>query len=318
MESLRKKYFLFFLLFFFSASLFLSAQAGRGRGRISGTVLDEQGNPVPAVKITVIFLENENITRDNIADSDGKWKIGGLGTGNWRVRVEAEGYMPFSKVIYVRQLERNPPIDITLQKIEENAIGLSGFELFDKGNALFKEEKYEESIAAYKEFQEKNPEIFQVHFGLGNVYKAMKDYEQALKEFQLVMDKGDIENEKDKKVMAKALAAMGEIYLIQEDVDKAQEYFKQSLQYYPDDEVTAYNVGEIYFSHQQMDMAIEYFSMATKIKPDWSDAYLKLGYVYLNKAENDKALELFEKFLQLEPDTERSAQVRNVVNFLKK
>lgn len=305
-------------MFFFLSSLFLMAQAGRGRGRISGVVLDEQENPVPSVTVKITFLENENITREATTESDGKWKIGGLGSGNWRVTCAPEGYMPFSKVINVRQLERNPPIDIVIKKIAEDAIGLSGFEKFDKGNALFKEGKYEEALAAYKEFQQENPEIFQVHFGLGNVYKAMEDYEKALEEFQMVLDKGDPLNEKDKKVMAKALAAMGEIYLIQENLDKAQEYFKQSLEYYPEDEVTAYNVGEIYFSHQQMDLAIEYFNLAAEIKPDWSDAYLKLGYVYLNQAENDKALMYFEKFLDLESDTERAAQVRNVVNYLKR
>ena len=58
--------------------------------------------------------------------------------------------------------------------------------------------------------------------------------------------------------------------------------------------------------------------LAIQIKSDWSEPYLKLGYVFLNKGDNAKAIENFEMFLKLEPDSERSTNVKNIINNLKK
>jgi len=85
-----------------------------------------------------------------------------------------------------------------------------------------------------------------------------------------------------------------------------------------EDEILAYNVGEIYFSHQRLGEAIEYYILATVIKPDWGEPYYKLGLVYLNKADNANAIENLEKFLEIEPDSEISANVKNIIEYLKK
>lgn len=307
------------IMAFLLMSPHLFSQAGRGTARLSGTVSDEQRNPIPSAKITLQFLENEEITQETTSDKKGKWKIAGLGSGNWRITASAQGYIPYQNIVNVRQLDRNPLLNITLKKAEEQLIETTPeMELFEQGNRLFQDEKYEEAIAAFQEFLEKNPELYQVHFSLGNCYKEMGKIEEALKEYQLVLENADESIDKDRKLKAKTLAAIGECHLLKNDIDSAQDFFKQSLELDPNDEILAYNVGEIHFSHQKMDEAVDYFELASQIKPDWPDPYLKLGYVYLNKAENAKAVEKFEKFLDLEPDTERSAMVKNIINYLKK
>lgn len=313
----NKKRLLFFCLItvFLLSHTLLFAQAGRGRARIHGRVTDESDNPVVSAQVTIKFMENENITRETKTDKNGKWKIMGLGSGNWRIIVEAEGFIPYRDVVDVKQLSLNPTIVVILKKVEEQiAKDVPGIETFEKGNQLFNEKKFEEAIAAYQEFLEQNPEIFQVHFSLGNCYKELGNTEQALKEYQLVLEKTD--PEKDHKLRAKALAAIGESYLKEEDLESAQDYFKKSLDLDPQDEILAYNVGEIYFSHQKLEGAVEYFELASKIKPDWPDAFYKLGLVYLNLTDYEKAKENLKKFLELESDTERSASVQNILNYI--
>ena len=300
-------------------SSLLFPQAGRGRGRLSGKVTDESGNPVTSVTITLEFLEKEEVTRETKTDKNGKWKIAGLGSGRWEITVSAQGFIPYQKTVSVSQLDRNPSLNTILNKIEEQLIEEApGITLFEKGNELFNEKKFEEAIASYQEFLEENPEIYEVHFSLGNCYKEMGDIEQALKEFQLVLEKAIEENEKDRKIKAKTLAAIGECHLKKEDLNSAQNYFKKSLELDPRDEILAYNVGEIYFAHQKLDEAIEYYEFATQIKPDWSDPYYKLGLVFLNKTDYEKAKDNFKKFLKLEPDTERSASAKNILDYLEK
>jgi len=300
-------------------SSLLFPQAGRGRGRLSGKVTDESGNPVTSATITLEFLEKEEVTRETKTDKNGKWKIAGLGSGRWEITVSAQGFISYQKTVSVSQLERNPSLNTILNKIEEQLIEKApGIKLFEKGNELFNEKKFEEAIASYQEFLEENPEIYEVHFSLGNCYKEMGDIEQALKEFQLVLEKAIEENEKDRKIKAKTLAAIGECHLKKEDLNSAQNYFKKSLELDPRDEILAYNVGEIYFAHQKLDEAIEYYEFATQIKPDWSDPYYKLGLVFLNKTDYEKAKDNFKKFLKLEPDTERSASAKNILDYLEK
>lgn len=317
----KKKQFLLFCLIIvsFLSSTLLFSQAGRGTGRLSGKVTDKSGNPVASATITLQFLEREEAIRETKTDKKGKWKIVGLGSGRWKIAVSAQGYIPYQNTVSVSQLEINPSLNTILKKIEEQLIEEAPrISLLEKGSKLFNEKKFEEALANYQEFLEKNPELYEIHFNLGNCHKEMGDIEQALKEFQLVLEKTVEEDEKDRKIKAKTLAAIGECHLKKEDLDSAQNYFKESLELAPEDEIVAYNVGEIYFVHQKLDEAIQYYEFAAKIKPDWSDPYYKLGLVFLNKTDYEKAKESLQKFLKLEPDTERSASVKNILDYLEK
>ncbi len=308
-----------FIIVSILSSSFLFPQAGRGLARLSGKVTDESGNPVASATITLQFLEREEVIMETKTDKKGKWKIMGLGSGRWRISVSAQGYILYQNTVNVSQLERNPSISTILKKTQEQIMeDAPGISLLEMGNKLFNEKKFEEALAKYQEFLEKNPELYEVHFSLGNCYKEMGDIEQALKEFRLVLEKTVEEDEKHRKIKAKTLAAIGECYLKKEDLESAQNYFKESLELYPEDEILAYNVGEIYFAHQKLDEAIQYYEFAAKIKPEWSDPYYKLGLVFLNKTDFEKAKESLQEFLKLEPDTARSASAKNILDYLEK
>lgn len=55
-----------------------------------------------------------------------------------------------------------------------------------------------------------------------------------------------------KEMTAKALAGIGECYLKKQDFESGQNYFKKSIEAYPENELIAYNVGEIYFSNRKL------------------------------------------------------------------
>lgn len=312
-----------FLLILLSAVLIVSAsaQAGRGKGRLRGKVVDSEGDPIPSAKIVVEFLENQEFKMETETDNKGEWIVFGLGTGMWRVTASAEGFIPVYTDVYVRQLERNKPITLTLKKaapadkpvIQDE----SSLDLLEKGNQYLEEGKYEEALSLFIEFLELNPLVYQTHLLIGDVYREMGEDEKAIEEYKIVLEKAESDKNIGQEIIAKALAAVGELYLKKGDLEKAKKFFEESIEKYPGNEILPYNVGEIYFSNREIDQAVQYFELAARIKPEWPDPYLKLGYVYLNKGDNQKAIENFEKFLELEPDTERSVQVRNILNYLK-
>lgn len=311
-----------FIVIMLSFTSFVLAQAGRGKARISGVVKDEQGNSIKSAKIVIQFLEDMQVMREITVDKKGEWAIMGIGTGTWRVTASAEGYISVYKDVYIHQLERNPKITLVLKKtIQSDQVMIedeSTLGLLEKTNQLFTEKKYDEAIALLKQFLEINPNVYQAFIDIGDCYREKGELEQALEEYNKALEQAKKDESMGKEMTAKALARIGECYMRKEDFEIAQDYFKLSIESYPDNEILAYNVGEIYFSNQKIDEAIHYFELSTQIKSDWGPPYLKLGYAYLNKGDYEKAKLNLNKFLELDPESPEAPRVKNMIDYLEK
>ena len=311
------------ILFFFVGSL-LFAQAGRGVGRLGGVILDENDQPIVGAKVVVTFIQEAagGLQLEAKTNKKGEWSFIGLGSGKWSLMASAEGYAPYTQEVTVSQLEKNPRMTIKLKKavagmsiIEDE----SSLKILDEGNEFYKEGKYDTALALYEEFLEKNPAAYQVLLNIGDCYREKGDTDKALETYQQVIEKSKDDRAMGVSMKAKALAAMGLVYLKQNNLEEATKYFKQSVDTAPQDEVVAFNVAEVCFNNQQLDEAQKYYELASSIKPDWPDPVLKLGYVFLNKNDIPKATEYFEKFLKLEPqDSPRVGMVEQILQLIKK
>jgi tetratricopeptide (TPR) repeat protein len=312
----------FLTLIFLLAAGPAFSQAGRGVGRLGGGVVDLEDKPIEGVKLSLVFSQNANLKFEAITNKKGEWSFIGLGTGNWELTAIAVGYMPLTKSLYVSQLSVNPKITVKMQKLTKASSGIvadeATFELLEKGNQAYKEAKYDEAMAFYQQFLEKNPNLYQIQVSIADCWREKGDFEKAVEIYNKVLEQSKVDAALGKEMAAKSLAGIGNCYLKQNKLKEAQDFFKQSIENSPKDEILAYNVGEIFFSNQGLDEALKYFDLAAQIRPEWPDPYLKLGYVYLNKADNPKAIENFDKFLKLEPEGERAALVRNILNVIKK
>ena len=90
------------------------AQAGLGKGRLSGSVLDETGKPVANAVITVEF-ENSGKKIKTTCSQKGEWALLGLGTGRCNVMAMAEGFFSATMQVTVSQLQRNAPVNFVLK-----------------------------------------------------------------------------------------------------------------------------------------------------------------------------------------------------------
>ncbi len=299
-----------------------AAQAGRGTARINGTVVDEAGKPVPGARVTISLAMNESVKREAVADKKGGWAIIGLGTSQWTLTAAADGFLPATMNIQVKQLERNPSIAVTLKRagaedkpmVQDEA----SLALIDKANQLYTEGNYDVALTIFREILAKNPGIYQVNMNIGDCLREKGEIGQALETYTGVIEQAKADPQMGKEMTAKALARIGEYHLKKGDFETAQGFFKQSIEVFPEDEVLAYNVGEIYFSNQKLDEAITYFALAIKIKPDWSEGYYKLGLAYLNKADYEMARQSLSKVLELEPEGERAAAVKGILDTIDK
>lgn len=313
-----------FIIFFLFCTVPLTfAQEHMGKGRISGIVIDDKGQPLEEVLIVVESLKYKTKLQ-GYSDKKGNFAVAGMGTGSWRVNATKKGYSSSYVQMNVRQLRRSPPITFTLKKMVGFAALMAdedSFQLLDKGNLLAQEGKHDEALEVFEEFLTKYPEIYQVHLNIGNCYLENGELDKAEAEFNLILDKtmetfGDYK--KDTATTLRAFSGLGEIYIQKEDFETSQKYFSQALEISPEDEVAAYNVGEVFFSHQKVGEAIKYFELAIQIKKDWSKPYLKIGYACLNKGDFDKSLEYFNKFIEMDPENPKVPKVKNIIATIEK
>ncbi|MGE5342240.1 MAG: tetratricopeptide repeat protein [Candidatus Omnitrophota bacterium] len=322
------------------------AQEGRGNGRLLGQVMDKDKNPIVGVKITLQYTQYSNRS-DTTSDKKGQWGFFGLGMGQVKITAEKEGYRPEVTMLSVSGVSQNPKVTITMYKLDEVQSAEKGKEQpedkvkadFEKAANLFKQAKYDEALAIFKELYAAKPEYYQLRFNIGLCYVEMQRYDDAITELQAVLDKmlappaeqqpagKDAQAqpqtqpapspESQKAELAKVYAAMGDVYMRQNKFTQASEYFKKSIDISPTDYTLPYNVAEVLFAAGKTDEAIPYYQMAIKIKPDWPKAYMQLGYAYLNKGDMKLATENFNKFLELAPNSPDADGVKEVLKSLK-
>ena len=294
-------------------------QQGRGKGRIRGTVADDSGNPLKDVKITAEHLDYKT-KFESKSNKKGNWAIGGLGSGYFLIVAQLEGYEPFTLELQVSQFsQNNAPVNITLKKVviqEGTAIQDEiGATLLKEGNQLFEAKKYEQAVAKFEELLEKTPSFYQVQINIGNCYKEMGEYDRAIAVFETMLEKAKQEKNSfggDENVVH-ALAGIGEVYILKNDVDKAKNYLQQAIDIFPGDETMIFKIGEIFFKQGEAAKGIEYYDKAIQINSDWTPPYRQRGYAYLNLTNYSMAIESFKKFLELAPDDPQASIIKDLI-----
>lgn len=293
-------------------------QAGRGKGRLTGWVLNEKGDPIANASVKLEF-EKGGLKDETTSNARGEWSFISLGTGNITLTVAAEGFLDGVSQAHVQQLTKNPPVKLVLREDKEKRARVkdqtSILEL-ERGNQLYGERKFDEALEVFTTFAEINPNVYQIYFNIGDIYREKGEFDKANEQYAIAQAKA--KEKADIIMQAKALAAFGEICLRQEKYKEAGEYFTQSIALNPKDEILAYNVAEIFFGRNQTDKAIEYYQLATQIKPEWSEPYLKMGYAYLNKGDMKAAIAALNEFLKHDPESPQAPVVQSLIESLTK
>ena len=292
------------------------AQAGRGKGRLTGFVLNEKGEAIAKAVVKLEF-EKGGLKDETVSGAKGEWSFISLGTGNVTLTASADGYLDNNAQAYVQQLEKNPPVKIVLREDKEKKVRVlneASMQELEQGNLLYNERKFDEALEFFNKFAELNPNVYQIYFNIGDVYREKGEFDKANEQYAIAQAKA--KEKADVILQAKALASFGEICLRQEKYKEAQDFFTQSIALNPKDEILAYNVAEIFFGRNQTDKAIEYYQLAIQIKPEWSEPYLKMGYAYLNKGDMAKAVEQLKEFLKHDPESPQAPVVQSLIDSL--
>ncbi len=168
-------------------ALCASAVLAGTEGRISGEVLDTEGNPIPGVQVTVAAV-GLDIQRTAETNKKGKFTITVLNASqDWTIRVEKEGYQTVQEPI-------DPQVGATLKPVYTLVAGETvapeqlaelkrkgkaadlyndGVKKFGAGDVDGAKELFEQSLA-------EDPELGPAHLALARIFLARDDAASAL------------------------------------------------------------------------------------------------------------------------------------------
>jgi tetratricopeptide (TPR) repeat protein len=285
-----------------------AVMAQMGTGRVTGTVKDPAGKPIAGAKITATNPESERAL-EATSGKDGKWALLGFRSGNYEFTFTADGYKPQSYTNSIKQMNRNPSMDVVLEPLEAGqSAGSAGGKLAE-ANALLEQKQYAEALAKYEEIVAAEPTLYQVHYNIGIAQREMKELDKAAASFQKVLDQDPANTG--------ALVAMGDVLVEQKNLEGAVTYFEKAISQ-TTDEVIPFNVAEIYFSQGNNAKAIEYYGVAATRRPDWPEPHLKIGFVHMNAGSMPEAIASFEKVVALAPDSPQAQQAQQILTQIKK
>jgi len=287
----------------------LFAQDYKGKGRIQGVVTDEQGNPLEGVTVRLFSLK----AQDGISvqtDKAGKWLGAWIRSGGWNIDFVKIGYAPKKVSVEISESKKNPDIDVKMVKVEGLVLTDEIRELLTKGNGLFDAQDYDGARAIYEEIISKYPEAYPIHMNIGNCHFAQEKYELAEASYLKVI-------EKDAKNVS-AIIAVGNCYANRGDSAKALEWYGKVEFEKIDDPTVLYNLGTNYYNNAKFEDALKFYQKAVEKQKESTDALYQLGLTYLNLQRNAEAVAAFEEYLKIDAESERSAQVKGFLEYLKK
>jgi tetratricopeptide (TPR) repeat protein len=237
------------------------------------------------VKLPTLMFYNQSFSECVIKKAPDFWRY----RGNYYELEEAERRMAF-------------------EAIETLA---TPFSYQDKGDLLRRKRINEYLLEKVRDKEEKAnilTELGRIFYHLGEINKALKYFEKALK---LNEELGN------KEGIATNLGNIGTVYRIRGELDNALEYYGKALKLNEElgikegMAIGLGNIGNVYQIKGELDKALEYYGKALKLNEELGNkegiaANLgNLGNVYRIKGELDKALEYFRKALKLNEELGR-------------
>jgi tetratricopeptide (TPR) repeat protein len=294
----------------------LSAQEWAGRGRLTGEVKDEAGEPVVGAQV---FLRKgvENIDPANpgegpetlTTDKRGRWRTLGLAGGNWAVLIVKEGFLHSLGTVEVNEYGPAPPIEVTLKPIPQEMLQQAeepnpAVALIQEGNELLTAEKFAEARAKYEQAIATLPPEHHatVLRGVARTYFAENQHEPAITTLKrtLELEPGNAES---LQLLVTLLFSVGR-------EEEARTYQAQLPAGIKVDPTVLLNVGIKRYNDGNMEEALVEFEKVVAENPELPEGYYYRGLAHLALGHNAQAKADFQKLLEIAPDHAKAADAR--------
>ncbi len=264
-------------------ALGVGQQTEEDMAQFSGRVTDMEKKPLAQVEIQLKHLGTGQ-TLSTKTNKKGEFTFRKLFPGKYALTSLLEGFKSIYQEVELEAGDsRAIAIELGKALSEEQKNRQDALASFQNGVSLAQENKIDEAVVAFQKAAELKPDFAEAYINLGLLFFRQDKTDEAEKALLKALEL--------KPEDAKIKAALGNVYfekakaLLQADkVDEALELLKLAYGYNPNDPYTNY----------------------------------LLGYAYSQKGMKEEAIKSFEAFLQLEPNAPQAAQVKEIIENLKK
>jgi tetratricopeptide (TPR) repeat protein len=250
---------------------------------LGGKVVDVEKKPIESAEINLKHVTMGG-TSSAKSNKKGEFSFRRLFPGKYEMTVQKEGYVTYSGQV---ELKANtaPKVEITLAKgmTEEQKKTAEAVAAFKRGTELFQQKKTDEALAEFQKAIDLKPDFVEAYINKGILhFQNMQDVE-------------------------------------------AENNIKKALELKPEDPKAKEILANIYFEqsktllqNDKIDEALEKLKVAGSYRPEYSYINYLLGYAYNKKGMKEETIKYFELFLQQEPTAPQAAQVKTLLEQLKK
>lgn len=294
-----------------------SAQRWAGRGRLQGTIKNQDKEPIEGAKVTLRHVDSPDEGPDPLfTDKKGRWAYLGLAGGTWTIVIEAEGYVGSEGSYNVVETAFGPGETIRVElrpipeEVERAAEGAQIVEWIENGNTLLDQQKFAEARAEYERALEKLEEsdkpvvlrgIARTHYQEGSVEEAIATLQQAL-----AIEPDD----------AGTLQLLVTLLVNEGREEEAQTFMARLPQESKLDPDTLLNMGIKRYNDGNLEEALTYFDRTVTENPAMATAYYYRGLVHLAQENAEAATADFTKLLELEPEHYKAAEAKQFLEYL--
>jgi len=154
------------------------------------------------------------------------------------------------------------------------------------------------AIEVYKKAVEIDSSDLDLQTSLGIFYYRAKDYDNAIKVLQPVLEKA----EPGSKEYTDALYHLSYSYDLTDRPEKAIEMYKKALELTPGDKDLIFNLSRLYFLQEKYQESIDGFQQILEDNPEDFEATINVGNAYIKLEEWDKAIPQLKRATELKPD----------------
>jgi len=294
--------------------LILPLYAQTGQGIISGKVVGRDGMPAANMVIWIDRMNSLNANQRIIAQrfetktgKNGGYSYNGLPPGSYQVTLVENGKPLMMKGDTVGDIitvadGREAPASFDMTKAPApSAAGAAAGGPPPSKEALEADRKAMEEAAKNKGIRDKA-------FAAGKTAYAAMDYEEAVKQFQIVTvadPKQDV-----------AFANLGNSYHQLKKEDDAAAAYQKAIALKPMEAAYHNNLGLALGAAKKLDEAKASFEMAASLDPMKAGDYLfNEGAMYNNNSDYPKAIEAFKKTLDKDPNN-KSAMLQIALSYM--
>lgn len=281
------------------------------QGRISGRVLDPEGNAVEKAEVTIVSQKSSAVRYDLRTDREGRFVQIGLTPGYFMLTAKKTGFVPVSKEIHVG-VAGEEAVELTLKTVEaETAKALSAADKdFLKGNKLYAEQKYPEAADAFEAAIALDPANWAYYLNLGLARKKAGQAAEAQAAFLKAAELNPGSYSANKEA--------GESLAVEGKFDQAKPFYEKAAELSPDDPDGRYNLGVCLVNLGESEAALASFTKAVELKPDYAEAHYQMATILIGQNKSAEAVASLERFLALAPESEKAGIARQLLDFLKK